>query len=363
MNAAHPAFALVESLMTQMRVPGAVVAIATGEGTEVRAFGTRSVHQDDPVRPDDHFRVGSNTKTMTGTALLQLVDAGKVNLEDSVAQHLPRYAGDARLHEITVEQTLDMRSGLFNYSVLPSLNARMDTDPARVYTPEQLVGWGLDEDVYFAPGTGFHYSNTNTCLAGLIVEQHSSGRPLRQVMHEEIFAKVGMDQTLLPAIEDATIPEHHPRGYMYGTNESTIDSLALPADDQRRAYDGSLLPNDNTDLNPSWAWAAGAVISTAGDLVAYVQRLVEGGLLSDDLQRRRMESVRPTGQPGTAEYGWALAKFGPMYGHDGSLPGFQSFMGHDPQQGNTLVVLTNLTSAPDGVETANELAKAIIKVL
>jgi CubicO group peptidase (beta-lactamase class C family) len=363
MSREHPAFDLVEPLMKKLLVPGAVVAIATAQGTEVQAFGTRTLGEDDPVTPDDHFRVGSNTKTMTGTALLQLVDARLVDLTDSVAKQLPSYGGDPRLHEITVEQVLDMRSGLYNYTEVLALNHLMDVDPAYSHDPQELIAQGLAEDEYFAPGEGFHYSNTNTCLAGLIVEHHSEGRPLRQVMQESVFAKAKISQTSLPAAEDATIPSAHPRGYMYGTNVSTIKTLALPADDQRKAYDGTLLPGDYTDLNPSWAWAAGAVISTAGDLLTYVQRLVEGGLLSDDLQRRRMESLRPTGEPGSAEYGWAIAKFGPMYGHDGSLPGFQSFMGHDPVNGNTLVILTNLTAAPDGTETANELAKAIIPVL
>jgi D-alanyl-D-alanine carboxypeptidase len=90
---------------------------------------------------------------------------------------------------------------------------------------------------------------------------------------------------------------------------------------------------------------------------------IGGSRLSPSLQQQRINSVGPTGIPNTAEYGLALAKFGPMYGHDGTLPGFQSFMGHDPITKNTLIVLANLTASPKGELPANEIAKIIIPAL
>ena len=125
---------------------------------------------------------------------------------------------------------------------------------------------------------------------------------------------------------------------------------------------GTLRPGDYTDLNLSWGWAAGAGISTVGDLATYVEALVGGDLLSDGLQRERLASVPPPDpdDPGLAAYGLALARFGPMLGHDGSLPGFQSFMGHDPDRGVTLIVVTTLQFGPAGEQPANEIAKAIL---
>ncbi len=348
----------VEAAMDVSAVPGAVVLVRTPEGEYAQAYGTRVAGEDDPVTVDDHFRIGSNTKTMVGTVVLQLVDDGELALDDPVSDYRDDVPDGAH---ITIEQLLDMSSGLFNYSELASFNKTLDDDPDKAWDPEELVALGLAEDPYFAPGDGFHYSNTNTVLLGLIVEQ-VTGEPLADVLAEKIYEPLGLDETSFPATDDASIPEPFAHGYLFGTNASTVDDAALPDDERRAALDGELLPNDVTTLNPSWGWAAGAAISTAADLADYVEALVGGGLLGDDLQADRLASVTSTdpGAPDAAGYGWALASFGPYVGHDGSLPGYQSFMGHDPDTDTTLIVLTNLQSGPTGTQTANEIARAVM---
>ena len=107
-----------------------------------------------------------------------------------------------------------------------------------------------------------------------------------------------------------------------------------------------------------------AAISTADDLARYVEALVDGGLLSPAMQQARLASIRPTGPgPGSAGYGFHIAKFGPMIGHDGQFPGFMTFMGRDPEQRNTVVVLTSIFNGPLGQQPANELARSIIAAL
>ena len=351
---------LVEHQMTEMAVPAAIVLVRTPEDMWSEAFGSRQIGIDDPVTTGDHVRVGSNTKTMTGTALLQLVDADLLALDDPVSRYRPDVPDGDR---ITVAQLLEMRSGLPSYTMLESFNQVLDDEPARAWDPEELVAIGLAAPASFEPGTGWEYSNTNTVLAGLIVEQ-LTGRPLRAVLRDRIFAPLGMGDTLLPAVDDATIPDPHPHGYMFGTNVSTLTPAGtiLPDDQQAQARDGTLRPGDQTDLNPSWGWAAGAAISTVGDLATYVEALVGGGLLSAALQRRRLESIPPPDPtaPNSAAYGLALARFGPMLGHDGSLPGYQSFMGHDPDRGITLITVATLQFGPAGEQPANELAKTIL---
>ncbi len=347
--------------MTELMVPGVIVAVRTAKESWRRAFGRRALGGDsEPVTVDDHFRIGSNTKTMTGTCLLQLVDEGAVDLDDHVQDHLPQMTSD-KLRGVTISQLLDMRSGLHSYSELRSFNEVLDSDPSRAWGPDELVALGLAEKVDFPPGSDWHYSNTNTVLAGMIIERHDR-RPLEESFQARIFAKLSLRNTLLPAKTSAAIPEPHPRGYMYGTNVSTLTTSALPESEQQRARSGELQPGDYTDLNPSWGWAAGAGISTAADLTTYVETLIGGGLLSPGLQQRRLDSVKPVGTAG-AGYGLALASFGPMLGHDGSLPGFTSFMAHDPKTSTTLIVLATLQSAPDGRMVANEIARPIIGVL
>ncbi len=351
----------VAQAMADTATPGAVVLVRTPEGEHLRAYGTRDAGEDDPVTTRDHFRIGSNTKTMVGTAVLQLVDEGELDLDDPVSDYrddVPN--GD----DITIEMLLDMTSGLFNYSELESFNAELDEHPDKIWDPEELVELGLDEEPYFDPGDGFHYSNTNTVLLGLIVED-LTGQTLGEALTDRIFAPLGLDDTSFPAPDDPELPTPHPQGYLFGTNVSTLEDPALPEDQQQAALDGDLEPNDVTGLNPSWGWAAGAAISTASDLADYVEALIDGELLSDDLQADRLDSVTSTDpdDPDAAGYGWALASFGPYVGHDGSLPGYQSFMGHDPDTGTTLVVLTNLQAGPTGEQTANEIARAVMGVI
>src|SRR5690606_14989764 len=106
----------------------------------------------------------------------------------------------------------------------------------------------------------------------------------------------------------------------------------------------------------------GAGISTAADLSAWVQALVDGTLLDPGLQEQRMNSVQSTdpSNPQAPGYGWGIAKMGPMYGHTGELPGYNSFMGSDPENDVTLVVWANLAPGVDGRDPASTIAKNVI---
>ncbi|WP_064441970.1 serine hydrolase domain-containing protein [Hoyosella altamirensis] len=353
----------IESTMSDMLIPGTVVLVRDPDTQWLEAFGTRTVGEDDPVDTGDHFRVGSNTKTMTGTVMLQLVDEGLISLDDPVADYRPDVPNG---ENITIRQLLDMTSGLFNYSELESFNQVLDDDPARVWEPDELVALALEEEPYFEPGDGFHYSNTNTVLAGLIVED-VTGEALEDLIQERIYDELNLGNTVFPAREDASIPDPFARGYLFGTNVSTFESPRLPDDEIAAAEAGDLLPNDVTDMNPSWGWAAGAVISTAEDLADYVEELVAGEtLLPSSLQQERLDSVTPINpdDPASPGYGLALAQFGPMLGHDGSLPGYQSFMAYDPDRELTLIVLCNLQDGPEGQGgSANQIAREIMSVL
>jgi D-alanyl-D-alanine carboxypeptidase len=352
----------LEQMVRDMSVTGAVVLVRTPDrGNWTTTIGTGTYRGNDPVRLDDHVRVGSNTKTWTGTVILQLIGEGKLRLTDPVATYRPDVPNGAN---ITIEQLLNMRSGLYNYSESLELNQALDTQPARVWTPEELVRLGLSQPPYFPPGTGYHYSNTNTVLLGLIAEK-ITGRPLRDEFRARIFEPLGLTGTEFPEITSTAIPDPHPQGYTYGTNVETIDSLVLPPEVQASATAGTLAPMDVTSVNPSWAWSAGAGISTAEDVARYVEALVGGQLLPPALQKQRLDSVVPVdpGNPQSAAYGLAIARFGSLYGHTGELPGFNSFMGHDPDKKITVVTWTSLAPAPDGRGPAVELAREVISEL
>ena len=352
----------LDRLMRDLAITGAAVLVRSPElGDWATTMGTRTWHGTEPVTLDDHVRIGSNTKTMTATVILQLVDEGRIGLDDPVSRYRPDVPNG---EDITIAQLLDMSSGLANYTEDLGLNEQMDSNPGRVWNPEELLAIGLAEPPAFPPGEGFLYSNTNYVLLGVIIEQ-LTGVPVEQAFQDRIFDPLELSETSFPALTDASIPEPHPQMYTFGTNVETIDSLVLPPEVQDAASAGTLEPMDVTDANPSWGWTAGAGISTAPDLADYVEELVDGCLLSPQLQQQRIASVQPLDpdDPASPGYGLGLASFGPVYGHTGELPGTNSFMGHDPVRDITVVTWASTAPAPNGEGPAVELAKAVIAEL
>jgi D-alanyl-D-alanine carboxypeptidase len=207
-----------------------------------------------PVGPDQHLRIGSNTKTWVGTVILKQLQEGRLSLDDPVAKYRPDVPDG---QHITIAELLDMRGGLYDYSETRELNATLDREPRKVWRPEELLALAFRRPPYFAPGAGFHYSNTNTVLLGLIAEKLEGGKPLARILEDRLFK-----------------------------------------------------PLDYTDANPSWGWAAGAGISTANDLATWVEALVGGRLLDAPTQQLRLASVRPidVGNANSARYGLAIAK-------------------------------------------------------
>lgn len=353
----------VEQLAEEMLVPGAVVILRTPNGEFTTTYGVTTYSGTVPTGFEQHVRVGSNTKTWVGTVILQQVQEGLIALDDPVSKYRPDVPNGER---ITIEHLLAMRSGLHNYTTTLLLNQMLDVEPTKAWTQDELLALSYNFPPDFAPGTAFGYSNTNTILLGLIAQQLEGDKPLATIMQGRLFAPLGLMNTLLPDIASNAIPDPYSRGHMYGDNVLTMDPPhTLPDDMQAAARAGTLAPGDQTGLNPSWGWAAGAGISTANDLVTWVRALVNGELLNADLQAQRLASLSPIdpSNPNSASYGWGLAKFGNLYGHTGELPGYNSFMGHDPVNGVTLVVWTNLAPTVDGRDPATTIAATLVGML
>ncbi|MRH89390.1 serine hydrolase [Nocardia sp. SYP-A9097] len=361
----EPAYAaalrpVITQLMKDNVIPGAVVVVKSpmrGDWTET--FGTRALGTTEPMVVDDYFRIASNTKTMTATVILQLVQEGKLALEDPVAKYLPDVPNG---ENISIAQLAEMRSGLYSYTADREFNASLDNDPNRVWTPEELLAIAFAHPAQFPPGERFDYCNTNFVLLGLVIEKITK-LSAAENFQKRIFEPLALKHTSLPAASDASIPDPHPRGYAFGTNVSTIDTFALPPAEQAAALAGTLEPTDATDESPSWTWTAGGAISTVDDMVTYVKAVVGGGLLDAKTQLVRMDSIQAIdpAKPEVAGYGLGIVRFGQhLFGHDGQIPGFMTFMGHDPDSDLTIVVATNLATVPAGEGSALVLVKGML---
>ena len=348
--------ALVGGIVTEQLVPGAVVLLRTPKGDFTSFTGTNSYRGTAPTSADQHIRVGSVTKTWTGTVILQQVQEGLLQLSDPIAKYVD---GVPKGEQITIEQLLLMRSGLFNYSTTVAFNQALDDEPARVWRPEEMLAMAFAHEQSFDPGTSYEYSNTNTILLGLAAQKVEGGKPLSDIMRDRLFRPLGLQHTLLPAADDASLPAPFTRGYQYGTNVQTLHPL--PADMQAAARAGTLAPIEHTNSNTSWGWSAGSGISTANDLARYVEAMVGGGLLNPQMQAARIASVRAIVPPvPELGYGWNLARFGALYGHTGEIPGYGTFMGHDPANKVTLIVWVNLETNLEAAGAATDIARKLI---
>ena len=355
--------AAVATTARKLLVPGAVVLLRTPQGEFMVTYGTTKLGATTPPQADTHFRIASNTKTMTAAVIMQLAQEGKLNLSEPISKYIPGVPnGDA----ITLAELLEMRSGLYNYTDAPEFSATLDRDPSKVWTPEELLAIAFKHPPNLPPGTAYQYCNTNYALLGLVAEK-ADGRPLAKIMQARLFRPLGLRSTLLPAATANTIPQPFSHGYLYGsTSEALVGTPPYSPDFKAAARAGEVLPHDYTNLNHSFAAAAGGVIATANDLATWIRALVAGRVLNPAYQRRWLDSLKPEDpkKPNGQQYGYGIAqmRWGPnaVYFHGGETPGYNSFIGYDPSNQMTLVVWTNLTVSLDMAPTANTLMVTVL---
>ncbi|MGA7904740.1 MAG: serine hydrolase domain-containing protein, partial [Terrimicrobiaceae bacterium] len=282
--------AAVDATAEELLVPGALVILSTPQGEFTVSHGTTTLGATIPPRADTFFRIASNTKTMTAAVIVQLAQEGRLDLDDPVSKYV---SGVPDGDQITIANLLNMRSGLYNYTDAPEISASLDGDPTKVWTPDEVLTIAFKQPPYFPPGTAFHYDNTNYALLGLIAEEREQGKPLAKVLQDRLFGPLGMNNTALPASTSNTLPDPYSHGYIYGSSSFALVDQDYPPDIQAAARAGTLKPNDVTSQNPSYASAAGGVISTANDLVTWMQALVGGRVFNADYQHRWLDSLQP----------------------------------------------------------------------
>ena len=354
---------VVEAAAKQLKVPGAMVLLRTPQGNFNAGVGTTELGVQLPPAANTHFRIASNTKTMTGALIVLLAQDGKLKLSDPVSTYIPDVPDG---ENITVAQLLKMRSGLYGYTADPALAAAMDANPGKAWTPQEVLAIAFRHPPQFAPDASYEYSNTNYALLGVIAEK-VGGRPLAQQFADRLFGPVGLTQTSLPAADDTSIPAPYSHGYMYGGSFYALADDPYPADMQAAAQAGTLQPVDYTNQNSSYATAAGGAISTADDLAAWMKALVSGKVFNADYHQQWLTSLQPEdpAAPDGQKYGYGISyqRFSPsaaMFYHGGELPGFNSFMGYDPDNDVALVIWTNLTLSPDGRTTAQAMLPTVL---
>ncbi len=325
--------------------PGVIALVSSPQGTWIGTSGTTGEGLDDVPTPTDHTRVGSLTKTMTATVILQLSEEGKLDLSDPIGKYVP---GMPNGDTATIQQLAEMTSGIAPYTTSDVFQQQLFADPLKVWTPQELVAFEQGQPAEFAPGQGWQYSNTNYVLLGMVIEQ-VTGQSIADVFSERLFGPLGMTDTVFPGSSNSIADPH-----LRGVTEQGQDDGATA---------------DATDWNPSEAFTAGEVISTLDDLEIWAHALFTGeGILQPETQQFRRDSINRTIPPNsaTAGYGFGIGDMGGWWGHDGQIPGYTTAVMHSYDLDTTIIVLVNSDiplPGEKGAEPAPAVQKALAQVI
>jgi D-alanyl-D-alanine-carboxypeptidase/D-alanyl-D-alanine-endopeptidase len=334
----EPLIAAVQADLTASGASGMAVAVVEhGKLDFARGFGTKAPGGDEPVDAATLFRIGSTTKMMTATGVLQQVAAGKVDLSAAVTRYVPAFHFDldpSWAPSITVRNLLTHTSGMFDYLVSNVPDDQKQDGALRSFMTSQF---GTIDYLMAPSGTFWNYSNPGYYLAALIAEQ-TSGMPYRVLLKRRIFDPLCMTRTVFLGSEVLGDGD-----YAVGTNlvDPTLPSQILPD-----TYDNA------------WARPAGFAWSNVVDLARFLGFLMNGNstVLPASLRSAmQVPQVNMQTELDLQNYGYGLVVqpgffIGPafydvkMVWHNGDIPGFSSLLVYIPSLQFGFVALANTDS-------------------
>jgi D-alanyl-D-alanine carboxypeptidase len=318
-------------------VPGVLVGVwDSAGGSYVHAYGSADLATHRALTPADHFRVGSNTKTFVISVLLQLVDEGKLHLDDPLSKFALGVTIPNAEH-ITIRELCEMRSGLFEAYDTPEI------DPLKVtgemtFDPRTLVGWAVKQKPHFPPGTAYNYSNTNYLILGLVIESVTKDSVADQI-RTRLLVPFDLAQTSYP--ETQAMPKPWAHGYGLGPHRDWEDvSNTIPV---------------------SLMGAAGEIISDVADMKRWVSLYVTGKTNAAATQRERLDCI-PIGQ-GNLAFGLGIGCSAGWYGYTGGLPGYNTAGYYFPSSGVTIIAWVTLQADKPAPGVANALFRDIATIM
>lgn len=372
-TAAEPPFlsaqlqSAIDGAVRQYNVPGVSVTVSIpGESTPRNFVAGRTTIAPDSPAIDNRtlFQIGSVTKPLTAVLILMLEAQGLLRLDDPVGSIVHGYPTWQRA---TIRQLLNMTAGLKSYSDedVTRFWCVMKRRPKKLWTEAQLLGLARSfvPNTSFAPGEGWNYSNTNYVLAGLIAST-ATNTALADLYHRLIFdwPRTGMlDTFYFPGVYPPTVLERSAHGYVR-------QDLDIPGC-------GEIFPLDAdvTEVNGSWAKAAGGVVSTSDDLVRGFSALFQGRLLPPAQFATFTTLVSAeNGQPVSGHkvhnaYGLGMdydytEVTGPFWYKTGETLGYNAYVIHFPCLALTYA-LTKNSATDDSTNDMGALNAAIVNTL
>jgi D-alanyl-D-alanine carboxypeptidase len=341
---------VVQSGLNDLVGQGFPAALAAVHGRDGRnrnyTAGVGDVETNAKVPVDGQVRIGSNTKTFTAVAVLQLVGEGKIDLAAPIEKYLPNLLRGQGIdgRNITVHQLLQHTSGLPDYT--DTLGADISEFQHTYLDARTLIDRALAKPATSVPGTAFSYSNTNYIVAGLLLEK-VTGRPVMEVITNRVIKPAGLHHTYYPPVGEERIRERHAKGYDRATGDKPL--------------------RDVDEIDGSWAGAAGQMVSTPTDVNAFFSALLGGKLLPPAQLAQMRTTVEATGQLPGERYGLGLSSTplkcgGLMWGHGGDIFGYHTVNGAtDDGRGAALAVTALPKSLEEVVGTVHVIEDALCK--
>jgi len=275
------------------KVTGIAAYISFGDpGPAIEAFAGKvgRAPDDPPVRQNTLFQMGSTSKSFAAAVILKLEADGRLSIDDTIDKWLPQYPA---WKNVSIKRLLNMTSGIPNYSETEPLSRGMVRDPGHVFGAEELVQMAYPTGANDLPAsTGYHYSNTNYILAGMIAAK-AGGKSYRDLVHEMVIAALGLDSTFY---EDGNYPVAVTDRLAHGYFDNPACSDYQP--NCKEAWNLPLVGRDFRDVNVSWAQAAGGAIASARDVDRWMRAVFKGNVVPPKQQTEWMELVsNKTGAP------------------------------------------------------------------
>ncbi len=315
----------VAAVQQREAIQGVAAGVVTPDGAWTITAGES--HPGVSIRPDMMFGIGSNTKTLTALVLLRLQEQGLLDLDDRIGAHVP--ASPVIDTSITIRQLLQHTSGLGEFAGGAQYRDSILANLRRIWKPTEFIS--MIPAPQFAPGTSWSYCNTNYLLAGIIAERIGNA-PYNVLLQREVFSRAGVDSMVLVPYD--TLVGELAHRWMGGR-----DAGAQP-------------------MQAEWsgAWAAGAVVSTAGQMARLYEALFAGRVVNAASMQEMLQFVAPN------DYGLGISRkrLGgqTIVGHGGEIRGYSSVMVWVPSLKASISVLTNQAAS-----NASAVADTIIRLL
>ena len=324
---------VVQAPIKAGQAAGISIAVVKGRDTIlIKGYGSADLDLDTPTPPNAVYEIGSITKQFTTAALMQLVEQGKVKLDDDLLTYLPQYP--SRGQHITIRRLLDHTSGIRSYTEIAEARNLMPLTVAKDSIMALFAGKGFD----FTPGEALVYNNSAYFLVGMIIEK-VSGQSYADYIKTNLFDKAGMPSSAYCSETEPVKRKVH--GYSYGTK-------LLKAPQQ----------------NHSWPYAAGSICSTAGDLIAWLralhttdkvvsrtsyQEMITPGKLNDGYQLRYAKGLVASEEDGRR-----------MISHGGGISGFTTESRYYPDDDLYVIVLINTAGPAAPTAVAQGITKVVL---